>query len=164
MLDKASIIRKSIISDDFRGANPPRILWELSIRTRELLLNNQWTIHGVSGFCPDMLHLCFVFIAHIVKPQAVRLRVNQLLQFKPKAAKLGRINDTFKHRVLHPLSVILTFFRNLRKTPASLAGNGTYVVGDQYEHFVFLLLYFQSKGGYSSRSPRIVLASSIACA
>ena len=45
-----------------------------------LILKNQRFCHIKSGFCPDVLYLCFVVFSQIVKSQAVFILVYDFLQ------------------------------------------------------------------------------------
>ena len=66
-----------------------------------------------------MLNFVLIFVSEIVKPKTVSLLIHQFAQLGLKHPTLSRVQHTFKHRILHSLSVILTFLCNFSESSAS---------------------------------------------
>lgn len=82
----------------------------------------------------EMFNFILILFPQVVKPQTVPLRIHDFAELMLQAAALCRIQQTFKHRILHPLAIIHALLCDL---PQSFSTSGilrVYIIGDQYQH------------------------------
>ncbi len=94
-------------------------------------LKNQDIFRRIGLLRAKVLNFVLIAAAQVVKPQAVFFRVHDLAELRLQAAALGRVQQTFKDRVLHTLAIIDTLFCNLPQTLSTCCILCVYVISDQ---------------------------------
>ena len=97
-------------------------------------LNHKCILRQISLLTAKVLNFILVFLAQIINPQAVTLRVYNLAKLILQAAALGHVQQALKDRVLHPLSIVNTLLGNLPKTFSTGCVFRIHVVSDKYQH------------------------------
>jgi hypothetical protein len=77
----------------------------------------------------DSFHLGVTTSAEKIEPNTILLRLNHLAQSRPQFCILAICNITFKHTILHPLTIRLQHLVNFRAS--LILGN---IVGNHHEH------------------------------
>jgi hypothetical protein len=72
----------------------------------------------------------------MVKSQRVRLRIDQAEKPVLHRRELGRIDFAFKHRILDPLAIIETGFRDVAQTSPALGRKRGDIVGNEKVHLL----------------------------
>jgi len=126
------------------SANLPAIFWSLEVRAKSIHSDDQRTLLVQSWFGSHMLDPVFPVGAKEIKAQAVGSLIDLIDQILPESGPLGRINDTFKHRELHPLAEISTRFGYPTESALTAGGGSRYIVADKDKH---IFPYFHKNGG-----------------
>lgn len=105
--------------------------------------NNERSFLIDSFLCPYMFYPMFPIRAQEIKTQTVFFPIDFIYQPLPQFCPLGRFDDAFENRKLHPLSVILACLGNAAQTLLTAKAARRYIITDQNKHFS----YFQRKGG-----------------
>ena len=135
----ANLIFSRAVTGIFRR----KVLCVIRVRTeilrlfsrRSCLLQHQSSFSFITWFCTDVLRFSCVFIAQIIKTQAVFFLVNQRCQFMPQGAEACFIKNAFKHGILHALSVT---HAALRHFPQACTSSGCFcidIVCHEDQHF-----------------------------
>jgi hypothetical protein len=98
-------------------------------------------------FGANVFDAVFPVVAEVVVAEAIHFGVDDLVQDVLQFLQLSRVNKTLKDRVLHTLTVVLAFLRDLTQARLPGFGFGFYVVGDEDEHLNSLSCHCES-GGY----------------
>ena len=77
-----------------------------------IILCNDRAFQINAWFCADMLHAAFPFVAKVIVTEAVHFRVDDLVQGVLQLPELRGVNETFKHRILHALTIVFAFLGN----------------------------------------------------
>ena len=102
---------------------------------RRCLLQHQSSFSLITWFCTDVLRFSCIFIAQVIKTQAVFFLINQRCQFMPQCAELCFIENTFKHGILHALSVAHAALRHFSQACAAGRCFRIDIVCHENQHF-----------------------------
>jgi hypothetical protein len=110
-----------------------------------------------------MFNPALPIVAEKVEAQGVLGRLVGFEQTQLEALPPVVVHEALENRILNALPMVETGLRDVAETLSSILVRGRYVIGDQHEHVAPLSSvvkdrtsrrYFQTKGGYSARSPR----------
>ena len=79
-----------------------------------------------------MLYFILIVFPKVIKPQAIQIFIHDTQQARLKLLTLCCIQQAFKHRILHPLSVINTLLCYLAQPSSSCCSFGIDVIS--YQH------------------------------
>ena len=97
-------------------------------------LHNQHTLNLIALLCTEVLDFGLVFISQIIETKTILLLIYQPQKRVLQLAALRGIDNTFKNRILNPLTIISTCFRDFSQPLSSRGIGGTYIIGDQDQH------------------------------
>ena len=83
-----------------------------------------------------MLNLMLRFISEDIEAKAILFSINQGHQFMPEQLELRCIQSTFKHRVLHTLSMRHAGFRHLPQPAPSLSIQCIHIISHKNQHII----------------------------
>ena len=127
------------------GSIPRKLLFTQENRcepARDFLLagasqsQNQGILRQIGLFAAEVFHLFLVLVSQVVKPKAVLLRVHDGHQLGLQTSALAWVQQALEHRILHPLTVIHAFFRNLPQTLPSGGVLRVHIVSNQNQHSI----------------------------
>ena len=113
-----------------------RTAWEKSVRF-PFALQDHWIFRKVCLLAAKVLDFAFVLFSQVVKPQTIPLRIHELAELILQTAALSRVQQTLKHGILHPLTVVDTLLGDLPQTPAP---SGIFCIDIISTHSPFVLL------------------------
>lgn len=116
--------------------------------------NDQRAVHVVSRLGTMMFHAALPVLAQQVKPDTVVVRIDDFEQAIFELRKLSGIHLAFKDRELYALPIIQTGFGYTTQSPGASFRRGRHIIGDNHIHRGESGCYFQTNGGYASKSPR----------
>lgn len=128
----------------FFGAKETAKPCPLPLRTGKTYSKNQDAVLLKIRMQANMLDFAFIVVSQLVKAQAVKTGIDQAAEFVFQNRILGGVQQTFKNRVLHTLSIVDAFFGDLSQPFAAGRGFGIDIVCDQNEHSE---PHFQKNGG-----------------
>jgi hypothetical protein len=110
-----------------------RTAWEKSVRF-PFALQDHWIFRKVCLLAAKVLDFAFVLFSQVVKPQTIPLWIHELAELILQTAALSRVQQTLKHGILHPLTVVDTLLGDLPQTPAPSGIFCIDIIGDEYQH------------------------------
>ena len=96
--------------------------------------DDQRAFRGIAGFCAEVLNAGLVFVAEVIKAQAVFFFVHDGAQFLLELLALRGVDQTFKDGVLHALAVVHALLRDLTQAFPAADVLGIDVIGDEHHH------------------------------
>ena len=107
------------------------ILSEIPVRSADAFrfaytshaLHHEHALRLIAAFRAEMLNLILILAAEIVKSQTVQFIIHNGAQLLLQHTALSRVNQAFKHGILHTLSIIDALPGNLpqRLRPAAVS-------------------------------------------
>lgn len=96
-------------------------------------LDHQYPLRIIALIYSEVFNFCLIFVAQIVKSQAVFFFVHYGAQLVLKHLCLCSIKQTFKHRILYSLPIVYTLLCNQPQPSPACRVFGIYVVCYKYK-------------------------------
>jgi hypothetical protein len=99
-------------------------------------LENERAFRVVGGLGSTVLHTPLPVCAQKVEAEAICCGVDDRKKLGAKLDPQGRLEETFKNRKLHPLTMILTQFGDLPEAALPSVGLRSHVIRHEHHHAV----------------------------
>jgi len=122
--------RTSALGFYTRRESFPDSVSAIGSRDKQFALDNKRAARIKGRFCAMMLDAMIPVTTQKVDPQAIGGGIDNLQEPISHSYKLCGINETFEHRILDTLSIVVTGFGDSAKPPPAFHGRCGNIVGD----------------------------------